>query len=156
MTTFFQAPAAKAAMLIRKPLEEVFEAFVEPRVTTKFWFTKSSGRLAAGARIRWDWEMYGASANVYVKAIEQNKRILLEWADGHSLVEWVFVPRGEDGTYVTITHTGFQGSEDDLVAQALDSTGGFTIVLCGLKALLEHKIVLNLVGDKAPDAHVKR
>lgn len=30
------------------------------------------------------------------------------------------------------------------------------MVLCGLKALLEHNIVLNLVADKAPDAHVNR
>jgi uncharacterized protein YndB with AHSA1/START domain len=42
-----QAPVAKAEMLIRKPSAEVFEAFVNPEVTTKFWFTKSSGRLEA-------------------------------------------------------------------------------------------------------------
>jgi uncharacterized protein YndB with AHSA1/START domain len=35
--------SAKAEMLIRKPVEEVFEAFVNPAVTTKFWFTKSRG-----------------------------------------------------------------------------------------------------------------
>ena len=32
--------------------------------------------------------------------------------------------------------------------------GGYTIVLCGLKAWLEHGIALNLVADKAPDANV--
>lgn len=30
------------------------------------------------------------------------------------------------------------------------------MVLCALKALLEHNVVLNVVADKAPDAHVKR
>ncbi len=35
----------KTEMLIRKPVAEVFEAFVDPEVTTKFWFAKSSGRL---------------------------------------------------------------------------------------------------------------
>ncbi len=34
--------------------------------------------------------------------------------------------------------------------QAIDSTGGFALVLAGLKALLEHDIVLNLVGDRFP------
>jgi uncharacterized protein YndB with AHSA1/START domain len=38
-----QAPVAKTGMLIRKPVAEVFEAFLDPDVTTKFWFTKSSG-----------------------------------------------------------------------------------------------------------------
>jgi hypothetical protein len=32
-------------MLVRKPVADVFEAFVKPDITTKFWFTKSSGRL---------------------------------------------------------------------------------------------------------------
>ena len=31
---------AKAEMLIRKPVAEVFEAFINPDITSKFWFTK--------------------------------------------------------------------------------------------------------------------
>lgn len=57
-------PTAKAQMLIRKPVAEVFEAFVDPAITTKFWFTKSSGKLEPGKEVRWDWEMYGFSAEV--------------------------------------------------------------------------------------------
>lgn len=41
MTMLTQQPVVKAEMLIRKPVEEVFEAFVDPAVTTRFWFTKS-------------------------------------------------------------------------------------------------------------------
>jgi hypothetical protein len=33
-------------MLIRRPVEEVFNAFVDPTVTTRFWFSRSSGQLA--------------------------------------------------------------------------------------------------------------
>lgn len=62
----------KAEMLVRRPVAEVFKAFVDPAVTTKFWFTKSSGRLETGKEIRWDWEMYDASAQISVKAVEQN------------------------------------------------------------------------------------
>lgn len=144
---------AKAEMLFRKPVEEVFEAFIDPAITSKFWFTKSSGRLETGKRVQWDWEMYGASAAVDVIEIEENKRILIDFG---TTVEWVFTSRAENETFVTITNTGFKGDGDEIVKQALDSTEGFTIVLCGLKALLEHDIVLNLVSDKAPDAHVKR
>jgi hypothetical protein len=32
--------------------------------------------------------------------------------------------------------------------------GGFTMVLAGLKALLEHGIELNLVGDHHPEAQI--
>ncbi|HTG69038.1 MAG TPA: SRPBCC family protein [Candidatus Udaeobacter sp.] len=144
---------AKAEMLIRKPVEEVFQAFIDPAITSKFWFTKSSGRLETGKRVQWDWEMYGASADVDVKEIEENKRILIDFG---TTVEWIFKPLAENETFVTITNSGFKGDGDDIVKQAIDSTEGFTIVLCGLKALLEHGIVLNLVSDKAPEAHVKR
>jgi hypothetical protein len=41
-----------------------------------------------------------------------------------------------------------------MLAAACDSTQGFSFVLAGAKALLEHGIELNLVGDHAPDAHV--
>ena len=63
-------PIAKAEMLIRRPVAEVFEAFVNPAITSKFWFTKGSGRLQAVGQIRWDWEMYGHSAQVSVKALQ--------------------------------------------------------------------------------------
>lgn len=144
---------AKAEMLIRKPAAQVFEAFINPEITSKFWFTKSSGRLEPGAHLQWDWEMYGASAQVDVKAIEENRRILIEW-DGGETVEWLFTARTADQTYVTIINKGFSGSQDEIVNKALDGVGGFTTVLCGLKAYLEHNIELNLIADKYPDAVV--
>ena len=147
-----QIPVAKAEMLIRKPVAEVFEAFMNPEITTRFWFTKSSGRLEAGKQVTWTWEMYNASSQVTVKDVEQNKRILIEWSGYGSpnTVEWIFTPYGNDATFVSITNSGFSGDGDELVKQALDSTGGFTWVLAGLKAYLEHNIMLNLIADRFP------
>jgi uncharacterized protein YndB with AHSA1/START domain len=76
-----KAPIAKAEMLIRKPVAKVFEAFVNPAITSRFWFTKSSGPLEAGEHITWTWEMYNMSIEVDVKEIEANKRILIEWGN---------------------------------------------------------------------------
>lgn len=148
-------PVSRTQMLIRKPVSEVFAAFVDPEVTTRFWFTKSSGRLEEGKDVRWDWEMYGASASVSVKAVDLNERILAEWGDPPRTVEWLFDPRGDNATLVTISERGFAGSDDEVVAQAIDSMGGFTMVLASLKALLEHGVVLSLVADHRPDAHKK-
>src|SRR6185369_9044893 len=148
-------PIAKTEMLIRKPVSEVFEAFVNPAVTSRFWFTKGSGRLQAGKQIRWDWEMYNHSMQVSVKAIEENRRILIEWgANGTpTTVEWVFTSRPDSTTFVSITNSGFSGDGDEAVKQALDSTEGFALVLAGAKAFLEHSITLNLVADRFPDVH---
>jgi len=146
-------PVAKVEMLIRKPVAEVFEAFIDPAVTSKFWFTKGSGRLEPGKKIQWDWEMYDVSVQVNVKAVEQNKRILIEWSSENEVpttVEWIFTPLPDNITFVSVTNAGFSGDGDEIVKQALDSTQGFTFVLSGLKAFLEHNINLNLVADHFP------
>lgn len=147
-----EAPIAKAEMLIRKPVAEVFEAFVNPEITRRFWFTRSSGRVAAGEHLTWTWEMYDHSIEVDVKEVEAGKRILIEWGnyDSTTSVEWIFTPHENDTTYVTITNSGFQGDGDKVVKDALDSKGGFTWVLAGLKALLEHKLELNAIADAFP------
>ena len=157
MTETMQPPVAAAQMLIRRPAAEVFDAFVDPAVITRFWFSKGSARLEAGRRVRWDWEMYGVSAEIEVVAVEENRRILIEWngPDNPSFVEWTFEPRGENRTFVTVRNWGFRGDPDAVVAEALDSTGGFSFLLAGLKAFLEHGIELNLVADHAPDALVE-
>jgi uncharacterized protein YndB with AHSA1/START domain len=149
-----KAIEATAAMLIRKPVAEVFEAFINPSITTKFWFTKSSGKLEKDAKVHWEWEMYGAKAQLTVLEFEENKRILIQWDEGDK-VEWLFTERADNETYVTITNNGFSGNEEEIVQKALDSVGGFTTVLAGLKAWLEHGIKLNLIADKYPDAIVK-
>ncbi|MFD2611020.1 SRPBCC family protein [Paenibacillus gansuensis] len=153
MVTFINEPVVKAEMLIRRPVQEVFDAFINPEITTKFWFTKSSGRLETGKTIRWDWEMYGVGDDILVKEIHDQKRILIESSYGGT-TEWIFHERGPDETYVSIINKGFTGSGDEMVSAAIDSMGGYTMVLCGLKALLEYNVILNLVADKAPDAHV--
>ena len=141
---------AKTEMLIRRPAAEVFEAFINPEITTKFWFTKSSGRLETGQQVRWDWEMYNSGTDVNVKAIEPNKRILVEWMAfaTPTTIEWVFTSRPDDTTFVRITNSGFQGTAEEIAEQAISSTEGFTFVLAGLKALLEHNLNLNLIADR--------
>ena len=146
------APIVRAQMLIRTPVAAVFEAFIDPAITSRFWFTRGSERLEQGKNVTWHWDMYGATAQVAVKVVEPNRRILIEWP---TPVEWLFTPRKDDTTFVTITASGFGGTEDEKVARAIDSMGGFSLLLAGCKAHLEHGIMLNLVGDHNPDAHVK-
>lgn len=147
-----QVPVMETGMLIRKPVAEVFEAFINPDITTQFWFTKSSGKLEDGKQVQWEWEMYGISIPVRVKALEPNKRIAITWPGYSSLttVEWEFEPQEDGTTFVRITESGFTGDGDELVKQVTGSTQGFTLVLAGLKAYLEHTIRLNLVADRYP------
>lgn len=137
-------------MLIRKPVSTVFQAFIDPSITTNFWFTKSSGQLEVGKTVTWEWEMYGASGKVLVKEIIPNKKISIEWGSPSSTVDFEFTAITADTTYVIIQHYGFDLTGNELIQAIKDNTGGFTTVLAGLKAYLEHGLKLNLIADKYP------
>jgi uncharacterized protein YndB with AHSA1/START domain len=148
-------PTTEVGMLIRRPAAEVFEAFIDPDITTRFWFTKGSGRLEVGKQVQWDWEMYDISIPVTATAIEPGRRIEISWPgySGQTTVVWEFADQGDGTTFVTITEQGFTGDGDELVKQVADSTQGFTLVLAGLKALFEHDVRLNVVADRYPKGH---
>ncbi|TCS85058.1 uncharacterized protein YndB with AHSA1/START domain [Anseongella ginsenosidimutans] len=150
-------PTVECQMTIRKPVEIVFQAFIDPVITTRFWFTKSSGKLEAGKTITWEWEMYNVSSDVLVKEIVPNEKItIVEWDDpsktagSSTTTDFEFKALTADTTYVVIKKYGFQQTGNELIEAINDNTGGYTTVLDGLKAWLEFGIELNLVRDKFP------
>ena len=150
-------PVAKTGLLVRRPVHEVFDAFVEPEVTTKFWFTSSTGRLEQHRDVRWEWERYGAHSDVRVETLEPYKRIVITWSayGTPNRVEWTFTDRADGTTYVDIENGPFADDDGDVAAQAVSSTEGFAFLLAGLKAWLEHGVQLDLVADKFPDRRVR-
>lgn len=143
---------ARTGMLIRRPVAEVFAAFADPAITSRFWFTRGSAPLAKkGQRVTWSWDMYDASTEVLVTAFEPGRRIEVEWDGytGRTRVEWTFASL-PDGTFVAVSESGWTGGAAELIGYVRDSTGGFTWTLAGAKAWLEHGVQLNLVADRFP------
>ncbi len=152
-----QVPVAKTGMLIRRPVAAGRSPMCLRRSLT-LTSRPSSGlrRAVAGpksvSRSNGNGKMYDASTEVTVKAIEPNKRILIEW-DGYSgrtTVEWKFAPQKDGTTFVSIMESGWTGDGDELVKYVTNSTQGFTWTLAGLKGLLEHNVRLKLVADRFP------
>jgi len=147
-------------MLIRRPAHEVFEAIADPSVTTKLWYTKSTGRMTEGADLVWEWEMYGVSSNVTVKTVQDDRRIAFTWSgyvpENPTTVVFDFTAREDGTTYVEVTESGFTGDSDTVAGYASDSSQGFSFLLASLKAWLEHGVLLNLVSDAHPDNLVKQ
>lgn len=143
-------PEVTAQMLIRKPVSIVFDAFIDPEKTKHFWFTKGSDKLVAGKTVTWEWEMYQVSTQAVVKEIIPNKKIAVNWGEPATAIDFMFEDLGDGTTYVSISNYGFTEQGDDLIRKINDSTGGFTTVVDGLKAYLEHNINLHLVADKFP------
>jgi len=137
---------ARAAMLIRRPVAEVFDAFVRTDMITQFWLESTSGPLEQGARVEWRFMVPGAVETVTVTAFENQRRIAFDWS-GSVSVNMAFEELDQHATRVTVDAAGFKG--DDAGADVVNATEGFSIVLCDLKILLEIGRSGNLVRDKA-------
>lgn len=142
---------AKAKILVHSPRDEVFNAFIDPSIMSKFWFKRRDQGLREGETISW---LVGDAADaleieVRVQSTTPPSQIIVDWGHGEQFtnVTWTLDEQGSDMTCLTIEECGFTGLPDEIVAQALDSTGGFNQVVIALKALLEHDVVINVVAD---------
>jgi hypothetical protein len=86
---------------------------------------------------------------VKVHQIIPNQLIRTEWGNPSVNVDYEFKTM-ENGTFVVIKSYGFSQTGEDLLKVINDNTGGFTTVLDGCKAYLEHGINLRLIEDKFP------
>lgn len=148
---------AHTAMLIRRPPADCFEAFVDPHITSNFWFTHGSARLDRSREVTWAWAMYGMSSKVAVKEVMPHARIVVEWnhdTDRYITVEWTFTERPDGSTFIDIRDFGFKGDAENQLEQLVDTVGGFSFVLAGAKAWLEHGIRLGMIEDRHPDRHI--
>jgi uncharacterized protein YndB with AHSA1/START domain len=134
---------AKATMLIRRPVAEVFDAFVDPGKITKFWLEATTGPLAKNAKVNWHFMVPGATEVVTVTAFDNQRRIAFDWSNGTS-VDMNFEDYGNGATRLALQVTGFRNGDT-----VVNATEGFSIVLCDLKTLLEMGRSANLVRDKA-------
>ncbi len=137
-------------MMIGQPVSKVFEAFIDPEITSKFWFSASTGKLEQGHTVSWTWEKYQVSTKVTVTNIIANELIQIQWGEPSTTVDFKFKALNESQTYLTIHNYNIPLEGEELIAFIIDSTGGFTTVLDGLKAYLEHGLQLHLVQNKFP------
>jgi uncharacterized protein YndB with AHSA1/START domain len=137
---------AKATMLIRKPIGDVFEAFVRPEIITRFWLEATSAPLAKGVKVTWRFMVPGASETVHVTSFEPPHLIAFDWSDGkHVTLSFDIFDLAI--TLITVEMSGFDSNAD--ISEIVNATEGFTIVLCDLKTLLESGESANLTRDKA-------
>lgn len=150
-----QNPHSKTGMLIRRPIEQVFEALIDPTITSKFWFTTGSGRLEQGKSVLWHWAMYDVEAEVTPIVVQPSTHLVIKWPSysGQTEVAWALQAQAAEATYLEVSECGFTGTLESIRKQIVDSTEGFCLVLAGLKAWLEHGITLNLVADRFPTGY---
>ena len=145
--------SATAQILIRATPQAVFDAFVDADTMSKFWFARRDSGLSEGETVLW---YIGEGDDAYaievrVKELKRPEKIRIEWGEGDQFTEvcWRIENSGDGYSKLTIEETGYTGSTEEMVANALDSTKGFNQVVVAVKALLEHDAHINIVADHA-------
>ena len=133
----------KAALQIRKPVNEVFEAIVDPIKMSNYFISKSSGRMEAGRQIKWQFPEFDMEFPIRIGKIESNKYVSFYWdMDGiELLVEMTLTPKENNSTVVTITEKS-RNNDEAGIKWLMGNTEGWANFLACLKAYLEYGINL--------------
>lgn len=137
----------KAAIQIAKPVNEVFEAIVDPAQMINYFISKSSGRMEENKKITWRFPEFDMEAPVRCGKIEKNKIITFYWDnDGfETLTEITLTPKANKSTLVSITEKNRENDEAG-IRWLTGNTEGWANFLACLKAWLEYGINLRKGG----------
>jgi uncharacterized protein YndB with AHSA1/START domain len=133
----------KAAIQILKPVNEVFEAIVDPIKMSNYFISKSSGRMEEGKLIKWQFPEFDMEFTIRIGKIESEKYISYYW-DVDSielLVEMTLKPAANNSTVVTVTEKS-RNNDEAGIKWLMGNTQGWANFLACLKAYLEYGINL--------------
>lgn len=127
---------------ILKPVNEVFDAVVDPKKMSNYFISNASGPIKPG-KVEWEFADVNAKVSIEVLEVEEDRRIVLESSALGPLLRTSiqFAPDGPNASTVTVTESSFPLTEDG-VRLALGQNAGWTHTLCGLKAYLQFGINL--------------
>ena len=135
---------------IARPVEEVFEAIVDPGTLSRYFTTGGAeGRIEPGATVSWSFHDFPGAFPVEVVEVEKNKRIVLRWeADEndpsvkyHTIVTMRFEALEDGRTLVSIAEEGWRETPAGLKA-SYGNCMGWSQMLCAMKAWVEYGINL--------------
>ncbi len=131
---------AKATIQIQKPIDEVFEAIVNPEKMTKYFISESSGRLETGKELMWKFPEFPGEFRVKDIKVEDNRLISFVW-DEETVVNISLEAQPDGSTIVRVTEDGKINNPDN-IKWLTENTEGWANFLACMKAYLEYGIQL--------------
>lgn len=134
----------KTNIQIQKPINDVFEAIVDPAKMANYFIADGSGRMEENKKLIWHFPEFAVDVPVRVGKIEKDKSISFYWdgAKGKELlVEISLRPKGAGDTLVTITEKEMDNDEAGIKWLKSNTEGWANFSAC-LKAYLEYGINL--------------
>ena len=131
---------SKAALQIQKPIDEVYEAIVNPSIMTKYFISESSGRLDSKKEIRWKFPEFKGTFPITNIKTDKNKNIAFVW-DPETTVTITLKSLKDNSTLVKVNESGKELNENN-IEWLVENSGGWSNFLACMKAYLEYGIQL--------------
>jgi uncharacterized protein YndB with AHSA1/START domain len=133
----------KTALQMSKPVQEVFDAIIDPVKMSDYFISKSSGKMEEGKNIVWRFPEFDMEFPIRVGKIEKNKYISFYWyVDGVELLtEMTLAQKANNSTLITVTEKSRENDEAG-IKWLMGNTEGWANFLACLKAYLEYGINL--------------
>ena len=131
------------AMQISKPINEVFEAIVNPEKMCNYFISQSTDRMEEGKNLIWKFPEFDMEVPVKVVKIEKDSVISYYWENSgqNLLVEMKLSTVGNNSTLIKISEKSMENNEAGLKWLSGNSFGWSNFLAC-LKAYLEFGINL--------------
>jgi uncharacterized protein YndB with AHSA1/START domain len=128
---------------ILKPVNEVFEAIVDPVKIGNFWFSSSSERWEQGKRVTLKYDEYDAEGTINVLEVNENKKIVFSWGEEHNEETVVTITLKEldnKSTIIEVNESGLKEEDPEVVNKMLGQKEGWVYMLSCLKCYLENDV----------------
>ncbi|WP_394825378.1 SRPBCC domain-containing protein [Pendulispora albinea] len=142
---------AATGIRISKPVNEVFEAVVDPRKMSQYFISFGSERLATGRDVVWKFEDFGATEpfSIRVKEVVDGQSIALVWSprEGeNNSVKLTFEATGPNQTTVKVVEDGGWKADAQGMLRWAGQIEGWVNFMNNLKAYVEYGISLHRNG----------
>jgi uncharacterized protein YndB with AHSA1/START domain len=134
----------KVALTMQKPMNEVFEAIVDPSKMSNYFIKKGTGRIEEGKTIKWQFPEFDIEFPIRVAKVETDKYISFFWNDfdgTETNVEISLTMKEDNSTFVSVTEKSRQNDVDG-IKWLQGNTEGWANFLACMKAYLEYGINL--------------
>lgn len=131
------------AIQIQKPINEVFEAIVNPELMSQYFIEQSSSRMISGKELIWKFPEFDTEFTIRVGLIETNKSVSFYWImdDIETKVEIDLSIKENNTTLVSISEKNRSNDIKGIQWLSGNSFGWSNFLAC-LKAYLEYGINL--------------
>lgn len=132
----------KTGIQIQKPVDEVFEAIVEPSKMSNYFISQGSQRMETRKTVMWRFPEFDMEFPVRVKEVVKNKYVAFYWdnEEQEMLVEITLDAKGND-TVVKVTEKSAENNEAGIKWFGGNTEGWANFLAC-MKAWLDHGVQL--------------